>query len=58
MGIVDEVIAIDKMLNELGYDTEQVTVDEILDIRKAIKAAVSKAKLLVKVEVDNVEICS
>ena len=58
MGIVDEVIVIDKMLNELGYDTEKVTVDEILDIRKAIKAAVSKAKLLVKVEVDNVEIRS
>lgn len=51
MGIVDEVLVIDKMLNELGYDTEKVTVDEILDIRKAIKVAVSKAKLLIKEEV-------
>jgi len=58
MSIIEEVLVIDKMLNELGYNTEEVTVDEILDIRKAIKAAVSKAKLLVKVEVDNVEICS
>lgn len=50
MGIVDEVLVIDKMLNELGYDTEKVTVDEILDIRKAIKKAIDKAKLLIKEE--------
>lgn len=51
MGIVDEVLVIDKMLNELGYDTEKVTVDEILDIRKAIKKAIYKTKFLIKEEV-------
>jgi hypothetical protein len=51
MSIIEEVLVIDKMLNELGYNTEEVTVDEVLNIRKAIKAAVSKTKLLVKEEV-------
>jgi hypothetical protein len=51
MTIIDESIAIDEMLTKMGYDTEQMTVDEVLDIRKAIKVAVSKTKLSIKEEV-------
>jgi hypothetical protein len=51
MNIMDELIAIDEMLTKMGYNTEQMTVDEILDIKKAIKAAVSKTKWIVKEEV-------
>jgi len=45
MSIIKEVLVIDKMLTELGYDTEKITVDEVLEIRKVIKKVVSKVQL-------------
>jgi hypothetical protein len=47
VNIVDKMLAIDKMLTKLGYDTNKMTVDEILDVKKAIEKAVKQP---VKVE--------
>ena len=48
LGLIDKIIIIDEMLNKLGYDTEEMTVDEVLDIKKFIEKVISKVKLPVK----------
>jgi hypothetical protein len=52
LSIVDEVMIIDKMLIKLGYNTDKMSVDEVLDIRKALKNAIGKTDLALR---DNVE---
>ena len=46
--LIDKVMIIEEMLSKLGYDTEKMTVDGVLDIKNAIEKVVSKVKLPVK----------
>ena len=45
LGLLDRIIIIDEMLQKLGYDTERMTVDEVLDIKNAIDKVVNKVQL-------------
>jgi hypothetical protein len=42
VNIMDKMIAIDEMLQKLGYDTDKMTVDEILDVKRVIEKVVKQ----------------
>jgi hypothetical protein len=42
---IDKMIAIEKMLVSMGYNTEGMTVNQVLDIKKAIEKTVDKVKI-------------
>lgn len=46
---IDKLIAIEKMLVSMGYNTEEISVNQALDIKKAIENVVGKAKIPLKV---------
>jgi hypothetical protein len=48
LGLIDKIIIIDEMLQKLGYDTDKMTVNEVLDIKNVIEKVVSKVQLPIK----------
>jgi hypothetical protein len=48
LGLIDKIIIIDEMLQKMGYNTDKMKVNEVLDIKNVVEKIINKVQLPVK----------